>query len=413
MVDFIFQPQNGYRVGDLLISELQNETWDQFRAVIAFVKRSGVKHIQKHLSAFSSRGHVEIVVGIDQGGTTVEGLQMLFDAMGDRGKLFVFHNRNNSTFHPKIYNFRNQQASMAIIGSNNLTEGGLYTNYEASLVVNLDLGQENDQISDQRILGAFEVWTDIKSGLVQILTLELLQKLAETGYIPTEKQARRSKPKTEKKSSDTAEENVNIDRFFSFQSVLKAPAVTIDGRYIRPDEDADYDDETVIEKPKIQQEQLPEVANQVEDENNQNILVKYVPKAGNRTSQVHFTLDNMHSFFHLEVSQPIQLRQHQPGQPANDIEHRQLVLSEANKNAKIEVGGARILVNNYPIAGGKPILIFKKVEGNLYDYMLLLPGDNGYAQISAYLDSLPTKRSLASDTMAIGKLKNIWSGYPS
>ncbi|HCK66801.1 MAG TPA: hypothetical protein DHW49_11110, partial [Anaerolineae bacterium] len=98
MPKFIIQPYDKVRVGDLLIDGLQSNKWKEFHAVVAFVKRSGMKHIIKPLSKFSRRGRILICVGIDQDGTTIEGLQMLLDAAGKNSELYIFHNRNNSTF---------------------------------------------------------------------------------------------------------------------------------------------------------------------------------------------------------------------------------------------------------------------------------------------------------------------------
>jgi hypothetical protein len=109
----------------------------------------------------------------------------------------------------------------------------------------------------------------------------------------------------------------------------------------------------------------------------------------------------------------IRFRQHQPGRIPEEIEYRQLVLSEVNKNAKIEVGGARILVHEYPTGVDKPILVFKKIEPDLYEYMLVMPGEAGYLELSTFLNSLPLGRSLASCTLKYYELKYIWAGYPN
>jgi len=85
------------------------------------------------LSDFSWRAKVNITIGIDAGGTSVEGLVNLMDALENRGNIWIFRNANSSTFHPKIYLFRNEELADLVIGSGNLTEGGLFTNYEGSI----------------------------------------------------------------------------------------------------------------------------------------------------------------------------------------------------------------------------------------------------------------------------------------
>ena len=132
-LQLIHQPDGIFRLGDFLIKAFEDHAWTEFRAAVAFVKYSGTKHIAKLLNEFSKRGMIRISVGIDAGGTSIEGLSDLLNAIEDRGRIWVFHNANYSTFHPKIYLFRNEQKAEVVIGSGNLTEGGLFTNYEASI----------------------------------------------------------------------------------------------------------------------------------------------------------------------------------------------------------------------------------------------------------------------------------------
>ena len=74
-----------------------------------------------------------ISVGIDQGGTSAEGISDLLMAVQPTGEVRVFHNEapTNPTFHPKVYLFAKEAAAECFIGSSNLAEGGLFTNYEA------------------------------------------------------------------------------------------------------------------------------------------------------------------------------------------------------------------------------------------------------------------------------------------
>lgn len=125
--DFIAQPSGSFRIGDFLKKGFADADWTEFRAAVAFVKRSGTKHIRDLLEAFSKRGAVvRISSGIDAGGTSAEGLSDLMSAVEGRGTVFVFKNAGGSTFHPKVYLFKNESAAEVVIGSGNLTEGGLF-----------------------------------------------------------------------------------------------------------------------------------------------------------------------------------------------------------------------------------------------------------------------------------------------
>jgi len=137
-VNFLGQPTaGGYQVGTVTAS-LLSESWaKEFTAVTAWAKVSGLARIQDALRSFAARGGTsEIIVGIDEGGATVEGLQLalkLFD------KVWVFHDPGARTFHPKLYVTRGAKKASVIVGSSNLTKGGLFTNFEASVRVDLEM----------------------------------------------------------------------------------------------------------------------------------------------------------------------------------------------------------------------------------------------------------------------------------
>lgn len=190
-VEFIAQPQATYRIGDFLKQSFGDPRWIEFRGAVAFVKRSGTKHIRDSLEAFTKRGGaVQISVGLDAGGTSAEGLTDLLLAVSDRGNIFVFKNANSSTFHPKIYLFKNETAAEIIVGSGNLTEGGLFTNYEASFLFRLDLALPECAALLSDVMQALDSWTTPTAGLCYALDDVLLEQLITNGYVPDELKAR-------------------------------------------------------------------------------------------------------------------------------------------------------------------------------------------------------------------------------
>ena len=119
-MEFIHQPAPSNRLGDFLKDNLAGR-WTHFRAAVAFVKRSGVRHVAPALTAFVRTGHAEIIAGIDHRGTSGEGLRDLLHAVSPRGRIIVFHNRLPFTFHPKAYLFKSPAAAEVLVGSGNLT----------------------------------------------------------------------------------------------------------------------------------------------------------------------------------------------------------------------------------------------------------------------------------------------------
>ena len=54
-MDLTINPGGTLRLGDFLRSHLQDRSWVEFRAAIAFVKFSGVRHIAPDLATFTER----------------------------------------------------------------------------------------------------------------------------------------------------------------------------------------------------------------------------------------------------------------------------------------------------------------------------------------------------------------------
>ena len=184
-MQFIHQPFPSGRLGDYLNDNLRGE-WTHFRAAVAFVKRSGVRHVAPGLVEFSRTGHVEIIAGIDHQGTSFEGLKDLLGAVSPKGRIIVFHNRLPFTFHPKVYLFKSPAAAEVMIGSGNLTEGGLFTNYEAGLRVFLDLSDSREAAFLQSMEQVLDTWADLSSGTAYVLDDTLLARLASLDLVPSE-----------------------------------------------------------------------------------------------------------------------------------------------------------------------------------------------------------------------------------
>ena len=189
----LLQPHRD-RLGDLLNHRLQDRVWTTFRAAVAFVKRSGVDRIAASLGAFARRGHVRMTLGIDVHGTSVEGLESLLNCLGGQGEIRVFHNEHGPTFHPKMYVFSNDRNAEVIIGSGNLTQGGLYENYEASIALTLDLTDGDDHALFTSLEAILDAYTDLAPRTAVELTHETLERLRADRYIVPEAEMRRPAP---------------------------------------------------------------------------------------------------------------------------------------------------------------------------------------------------------------------------
>ncbi len=184
-MEFIHQPAPSNRLGDFLKDNLAGR-WTHFRAAVAFVKRSGVRHVAPALTAFARTGHAEIIAGIDHRGTSSEGLRDLLHAMSPRGRIIVFHNRLPFTFHPKACLFKSSTAAEVLVGSGNLTEGGLFTNYEAALRLSLDLTEPKQAAVLQSLERVLDSWSDLSTGAALVLDEALLTRITGLGLVPSE-----------------------------------------------------------------------------------------------------------------------------------------------------------------------------------------------------------------------------------
>jgi len=133
-----------YPVGEVIKSELLEST--KICIAVAFLRKSGLDQISKALDYALTKNNakVEIIVGLDFKTTDYNALLALekmkleypgfsYYCFGDKKDNF-----NELVFHPKIYLFSNELFNNAkytsIMGSSNLTAGGLSSNFEVNVI---------------------------------------------------------------------------------------------------------------------------------------------------------------------------------------------------------------------------------------------------------------------------------------
>lgn len=193
----IAQPevQLGNEIGNLLEAE---NTFSNICFVSAFVSLQTISRFREKLLKQKKNGaRLKLIVGIDLGGTSREVIEELlkWDC-----EAFIFHNAiPRSTFHPKIYLFESRDAATVFIGSNNLTEGGFYTNYEAALRCRFKFPEEADEYAC--FMEPLRVFLEPQSTAALKLDAELFQTLVERGTLLTEADARQHSGQTGESSS--------------------------------------------------------------------------------------------------------------------------------------------------------------------------------------------------------------------
>ena len=174
----------GFRLGDQLELEFARRVWTRSWLVSAFVRVSGIARLEPAITAFRGNGGtVRAVVGVDQKGTSTEGLRVLLATVDEA---WVFHNPGPSTFHPKVYAFDSARTSIAFVGSNNLTAGGLYVNTEASVLLRYDKRNRVDAADARALIRTLTELADPLLSPVRPLDGDLIEALRAAGLIRDE-----------------------------------------------------------------------------------------------------------------------------------------------------------------------------------------------------------------------------------
>lgn len=326
-------PETEYLYEAILGAATDASAWN---GIYAFASSGGVNHLIEDpiVHDFMRKGgEVDLLVGIDAvtNRPTLERLQEL----ERKHHLFrprVFWSGNYGLFHPKISHFRYEDGhETLIVGSGNLTPGGLMHNFEGYSVISAAADEHLDTSSLTAFLSRNA--TNIRS-----IDDEALERAALNLV--------RSAPGTGRTS----------------RAGMRRPGGLI--------------------LPRRAAEAVPAVFDRV--------LIAQVPGAGGRWSQVHFNADIIKQYFRITDlgTQRVYLtRVGEDGQRGEE-EVRPCIFAASNKNHKIEIAAAKHL--DYPTGEQRPILVFRERQVRCFDYMLLMPSQGGYTPMLQLSETLPT-----------------------
>lgn len=196
---FLGQPFQQHDTLVDFIEHARSGGFDELRIAVAWAKRSGLGRIWDALDDFRTHGGtVTLVVGVSEGGATKEGLEL---AMAIADHSYVFHDPRR-TFHPKVYLASSAGPRSLLVGSSNLTAGGLSWNYEASIWTDWDAGEGID-VTDSVVTWFDELITS--QGSCSPLTTDLIKHLEQSTDIMLGSEARSRR--VQSKQSDTPEDS--------------------------------------------------------------------------------------------------------------------------------------------------------------------------------------------------------------
>jgi HKD family nuclease len=143
-VQWVFNSQTDSH-GKYLATALKGAT--RLDCMVAFAKMTGLRPLMKQLKSCLKRGLVvRFAVSRDFYITDPELLRQLFK-LSQRYSLRLYLSRLDRSFHPKVYSFSYTGRSLVLVGSANLTSGGLESNFEASALIHDTAGALSKNVS--------------------------------------------------------------------------------------------------------------------------------------------------------------------------------------------------------------------------------------------------------------------------
>ncbi len=136
---------NGSRLMADVLAVMIGATND-LRIAVAFVSQRGVATLRPSLDEAIARGaEVEFLVGLDFHSTEPQALRDILELTRESGspRLYCYGSlRDSGVYHPKLYLSRTADLMTFVVGSSNLTEGGLKRNVEINLRIEAPLRDE-------------------------------------------------------------------------------------------------------------------------------------------------------------------------------------------------------------------------------------------------------------------------------
>ncbi len=184
---YIMQPMNG----DLytsFVKQLASAQKGELFIQVAYAKSSGVDLLTASFKEFRELGgRIRVLVGIDQKNTTAEALYKLMLLCDE---LYVIHDSAFAqTYHPKVYAVSTENCTWIAVGSNNLTRGGLCTNYETCHIQRLNMENELDRRICAEVIDSFDFYK-ADNLAKKINSIEDIQSLLKDNLVVTEQQSR-------------------------------------------------------------------------------------------------------------------------------------------------------------------------------------------------------------------------------
>lgn len=160
---------------------------------VAFVSESGVKQLEAQLAPHSA--YATVFAGVRNDITSHQGLVALLALASN---LYVVDTGSRSIlFHPKLYFTKGDTRARLVIGSANLTLGGLNNNIEAGMLIDFDLTNAADKAGVEKIEAEFDKLSgDFGANVLKIAAVPDLDAMLTSGRLIDEMAAAPPRPST-------------------------------------------------------------------------------------------------------------------------------------------------------------------------------------------------------------------------
>lgn len=328
-------------------------------AMFAFASAAGAKLLlqDEAFVTFAANNPFDLIVGVDAI-TNIAALNAIAKAAKSAKPMTVsvfLNERKAALFHPKFCWFRHHSGGRLIVGSGNLTVGGLRSNWEAFSVTALDKNQ-TDEVE--------ELWSSWKAAHAALLLSPKDPRVVSrasknTGWVKLVK-SEKGKPKEGDEGKTGAHDE--------------------------------------------------EGTGPIQDDSA--VLIAEIPKGGNRWTSAGFDLKHYEGFFgaQLGTQRRIVLQHVSANGALGELESRPSVAVKS-QNYRFELGAASGLP--YP-KKGVPVAVFVKVAPRTFRYRLLMPTDPHYGLIVKILNktwSGPSNQ-MRRVLMPIAELRAGWPKSP-
>ncbi|UDM62952.1 phospholipase D family protein [Pseudoalteromonas piscicida] len=184
LISPIEQPNGSNRLKAVIEAHLKAvDTYDDFVCAVAYAKSGILKQLKPLFDSWKSKGNkLKAFVGIDQKITSHEALTFLLQNFHE-AKII---NHKATTFHPKVFIFKGRQRATVIIGSNNLTFGGLEQNFESAAVIEYDLTTHNDFVKFDSFYSKVTELQDNENGISLDITEQNIELLKANKLVSSE-----------------------------------------------------------------------------------------------------------------------------------------------------------------------------------------------------------------------------------